>query len=142
MKSYSTYCGRNYSPVLVVQADTEALATLGERLMFRHGSPTQPNLTLFVAQKGVLHAGWVIGVFDEPFYPAKTATVQATPGARFPFTGEHTVRRFPHIGWPKALQVCEICGGNHDHLRGHKWDAHTDDAVGYSTPNWETRTEK
>lgn len=152
MKSYSTFCDQSYSPVAGgALPDSEYLAGLGDRLMFKHGSATEPKLALFVAPKGVLHAGWVIGVFDEPFYRKPVETVKATPGARFPFAGQPGK---PHPNsaegsWQRMVDesnarlaregTCDICGGNHDHLRGHKWENdHTDAALTYG----DIRTER
>jgi hypothetical protein len=53
-----------YEPI-VPCADTDALADLGERLMLRHAMPS----SIFVAPKGELNAGWVIGL--HPTKPAR-----------------------------------------------------------------------
>jgi hypothetical protein len=106
MKSYSTYCDQHYSPVAGgALPDTEYLASLGDRLMFRHGSATQSKLALFVAPRGVLHAGWVIGVFDQPFHTLageeKAETMKAKSGARFPFTKPSKYEEAIGSDWPQ-----------------------------------------
>lgn len=53
------YRGNVYRPVQP-GADNEAWAEEGRRLMFAHGTR---DLEFFVAPKGVLTSGWVIGVF-------------------------------------------------------------------------------
>jgi hypothetical protein len=134
MKPYSTYCDQPYSPVVGALPDSEYLAALGDRLMFKHGSATQPKLALFVAPKGVPYAGWVIGVFDEPFYRKPVETMKATPGARFPFAGQPgkphpnsaegswqrmvdesnaRLAREGNIQNIAKFKPCGICGGHH-----------------------------
>lgn len=50
-----------YEPINPI-ADNDELASRGERLMIRHGSPTQPDSQLFFAPKGELTSGWVLGI--------------------------------------------------------------------------------
>ena len=52
----------NYWPLIAPVADSDELASLGPRLMLRHGSPTRPDLEIFVAPENELTSGWVIGV--------------------------------------------------------------------------------
>ena len=107
MKFYYTYCDQSYAPVAGgALPDSEYLAALGDRLMFRHGSPTQPKLALFVAPRGILHAGWVIGVFDEPFI-TETETIKAEPGARYPFTASSIATRATNhvVVWRACCRV-------------------------------------
>ena len=148
MKFYYTYCDQSYAPVAGgALPDSEYLAALGDRLMFRHGSPTQPKLALFVAPRGILHAGWVIGVFDEPFI-TETETIKAEPGARYPFTArseiaEDNQRALQHFD-PVVDDYVLVTnpgnsGGNHGQPQRHKWENdHTDDALTYG----DIRTEK
>jgi hypothetical protein len=62
-KATASWNGRFYIPMKPV-ADNEELALAGDRLMFRHGSPTLPASEMFVAHKGQLTSGWVLGVFE------------------------------------------------------------------------------
>lgn len=55
------YHGRPYQ-IVAPQADSEALAEQGERLMFKHD---KMDSHLCVAPKGMQTAGWVLGVFIE-----------------------------------------------------------------------------
>jgi hypothetical protein len=146
MKPYSTYCDQHYSPVAGgALPDTEYLAALGDRLMFRHGSATRPKLALFVAPRGILHAGWVIGVFDEPFHTLegeeKAETMKAKSGARYPFNSLGRARLEEDVsdamsGVPLS---CGICGGHHDQPQRHKWENdQTTDALTYG----DIRTER
>lgn len=54
--------GYDYYWPLAPVADSVELAELGQRIMFRHGSPTQPDLNIFIAPKDELTAGFVIGI--------------------------------------------------------------------------------
>jgi len=62
------YEGRAYTAV-APQGDTDRMAALGDRLMFRHGSAGgEPEL--FTAPVSVVTAGWVVGLFKkEPVKP-------------------------------------------------------------------------
>lgn len=62
--AFAKYAGFHYWPVPNPCADNDELATMGERLMFKHGSATQPDSKVFFAAKGILHAGWVLGIVD------------------------------------------------------------------------------
>lgn len=66
--NYYWYQDRPYEPVMVtggqLLADSDFLASKGDRLMLRHVHSDQaPNL--FVAPKGKTHAGFVVGVFAD-----------------------------------------------------------------------------
>lgn len=54
------YCGHWYE-ALTPGPDTDELAAKGERLMLKHRAHNGP--IFFVAPKGVLTAGWAIGLF-------------------------------------------------------------------------------
>lgn len=67
---YALHNGRAYevlmTPASGIVADSDELAAKGERLMFRHGSPTQrENSGLFVAPQGEMRSGFVLGLFIE-----------------------------------------------------------------------------
>ena len=47
------------------QADCDELAELGDRLMFKHGGACNCNSVVFTAEKGVLHAGFVLGIMEK-----------------------------------------------------------------------------
>lgn len=55
------YGDRTYAPTVPPESDTQELAEQGERLMLRHNRATDPEI--FVAERGIQHAGWVIGTF-------------------------------------------------------------------------------
>jgi len=64
--NYYWFQDRPYEPVMVpggqLLADSDFLASKGDRLMFRHTQSDQvPNL--FIAPKGEINHGFVIGVF-------------------------------------------------------------------------------
>lgn len=63
-RSYTEYHGRAYSPVAPIIADHDDIALKCDRLLFCHGSATKPELRVFTAKRGVITAGWVIGLFD------------------------------------------------------------------------------
>ncbi len=54
------YGNRPYTPVKPC-ADSNELATLGDRLIFYHSAE---NSNIILAEKGVLTAGYVLGVFN------------------------------------------------------------------------------
>ena len=60
----SEYQGRRYEPC-VPCGDSETLCERGDRLMAHHGGASDPEFKVFVAPKGVIHAGWVLGIFEE-----------------------------------------------------------------------------
>ena len=59
----TVYQGRTYQPTTPT-GDFDALASEGDRLMFRHDI-TKDGPEFFVAPRGELNAGWVIGIFKE-----------------------------------------------------------------------------
>lgn len=61
-KRIAIYNGREYDIVNPPQADNDELANSGDRLVFHHDR-IHGGSTLSIAPKGVLHAGWVLGVF-------------------------------------------------------------------------------
>ncbi len=62
--AYSKWNNRFYHALLTPKADSGEIAALGERLIFHHGSPTKPDSGLIVAERGVITAGWVLGIFE------------------------------------------------------------------------------
>lgn len=58
--------GREWEPVMI-SADSDELAALGERAMLRFSSHSEPEF--FVAPAGVMHAGWVVGIPRVPNCP-------------------------------------------------------------------------
>ncbi len=68
--NYALYNGRAYEVLMNttsgIVADSDDLANKGDRLMFRHGSPThREDSGLFVAPKGTMCSGFVLGLFIE-----------------------------------------------------------------------------
>ena len=59
LKILCFYNDRVYHPVVPPAADTDDLARLGDRLMFRH---SRCSLEIFWASRSEVTAGWVIGV--------------------------------------------------------------------------------
>lgn len=66
--SYALYNGRAYAVVMNTTSgtvgDSVELAEKGDRLMFRHGHRLE-NAELFVAPKGEMCSGFVLGLFLE-----------------------------------------------------------------------------
>lgn len=58
----SEFHGRFYHPI-PPQADNDELADKGDRLILKHVICQEPKI--FVAPKGTLYAGWVIGVMED-----------------------------------------------------------------------------
>jgi hypothetical protein len=56
--------GTKYYTPIIPRADTCELAQLGERLMLIHGSPANPDMTLYFAPKDEVWGGWVVGISD------------------------------------------------------------------------------
>lgn len=63
MTNQSQYQGNRYNIVHPPIADCDYIADLGDRLMFRHAPLSGKSSQLFRAPKGVINAGWVVGIF-------------------------------------------------------------------------------
>lgn len=60
------YRGMEYEPV-DPQADSDELAAQGDRLLLYHDRGGEP--LMYVAKRGEVNAGWVIGVFTPDDWP-------------------------------------------------------------------------
>lgn len=58
-----TFADYNYLAI-TPQADTEKLASATARIMIYHLRGDERGVKVFFAEKGVLNAGWVIGIVD------------------------------------------------------------------------------
>jgi hypothetical protein len=60
---HARWHGRYYKSIPPM-GDFDELAAMGDRLVLVHGSRCHPETKMVIAPKGMLWAGWVVGVFE------------------------------------------------------------------------------